>query len=110
LQDACEIIYSHQERFDGTGYPRNLKGEEIPLGARIFAVADTLDAIMSDRPYRAGRSFAAAREEIELWSGRQFDPEVVKVFLGMPENIWEDLRKEIGNQAQHFAYSTGSKG
>jgi cyclic di-GMP phosphodiesterase len=110
LQDACEIIYSHQERFDGTGYPRNLKGEDIPLGARIFAVADTLDAIMSDRPYRAGRSFAAAREEIELWSGRQFDPDVVKVFLGMPENIWEDLRKEIGNQAQHFAYSTGSKG
>jgi putative nucleotidyltransferase with HDIG domain len=106
LQDACDIIYSHQEKFDGTGYPRNLKGKEIPLGARIFAVADTLDAITSDRPYRSRQSDAAARKEIEEWSGRQFDPEVVKVFLAMPENIWEDLRKQIGNQAQHFAYSS----
>ena len=109
LQDACDIIYSHQERFDGTGYPRSLKGKEIPLGARIFAVADTLDAITSDRPYRSRQSDAAARKEIEDWSGRQFDPEVVKIFLAMPENIWEDLRKQIGNQAQHFAYSSGSK-
>jgi len=109
LLDACDIIYSHQERYDGSGYPRNLKGEDIPLGARIFAVADTLDAITSDRPYRARQSDAAARKEIEDWSGRQFDPEVVKVFLAMPENIWEDLRKQIGNQAQHFAYSSGSK-
>ena len=110
LQDACDIIYSHQERFDGTGYPRSLKGKEIPLGARIFAVADTLDAITSDRPYRSRQSDEAARKEIEEWSGRQFDPEVVKIFLAMPENIWEDLRKQIGNQSQHFAYSTGSKG
>ena len=109
LQDACDIIYSHQERFDGSGYPRNLKGKEIPLGARIFAVADTLDAITSDRPYRSRQTDAAARKEIEEWSGRQFDPEVVKVFLAMPENIWDDLRKQIGNQAQHFAYSSGSK-
>ena len=106
LQDACDIIYSHQERFDGSGYPRGLRGTEIPLGARIFAVADTLDAITSDRPYRSRQSDAAARTEIEEWSGRQFDPEVVKVFLAMPENIWEDLRKQIGNQAQHFAYSS----
>ena len=109
LQDACDIIYSHQEKFDGTGYPRKLKGKEIPLGARIFAVADTLDAITSDRPYRSRQSDAAARQEIEDWTGRQFDPEVVQVFLAMPENIWEDLRKQIGNQAQHFAYSSGSK-
>ena len=82
LQDACDIIYSHQEHFDGTGYPRGLKGKEIPLGARIFAVADTLDAITSDRPYRSRQSDAAARKEIEDWSGRQqFDPEVVQVFL-----------------------------
>jgi putative nucleotidyltransferase with HDIG domain len=109
LQDACDIIYSHQERFDGTGYPRSLKGKDIPLGARIFAVADTLDAITSDRPYRSRQSDAAARKEIEDWSGRQFDPEVVQVFLAMPENIWDDLRKQIGNQAQHFAYSSGGK-
>ena len=55
LGEAAEIVYSHQEKFDGTGYPRGLKGEEIPLGARIFAVAETLDAITSDRPYRAAR-------------------------------------------------------
>ena len=67
---------------DGTGYPRGLKGDEIPLGSRIFAVADTLDAIMSDRPYRPAQPFCAARDEIRTWSGRQFDPEVVKVFLG----------------------------
>jgi putative nucleotidyltransferase with HDIG domain len=109
LQDACDIIYSHQERWDGTGYPRGLKGQEIPLGARLVAVANTVDAITFDRPYRSRQSYAAARKEIEVWSGRQFDPEVVKVFLGMPENIWEDLRKQIGNQAQHFAYSSGSK-
>src|SRR4030088_2871262 len=86
LLDACDIIYSHQERFDGSGYPRNLKGKEIPLGARIFAVADTLDAITSDRPYRSRQSDEAARQEIEECSGRQFDREVVKIFLSMPEN------------------------
>ena len=61
LQEAAEIVYSHQEHYDGSGYPRRLKGEQIPLGARIFAVADTLDAITSDRPYRKATSFAAAR-------------------------------------------------
>ena len=95
LAEAAEIVYSHQERYDGTGYPRNMKGEDIPLGARIFSVADTLDAITSDRPYRAAQSIQAAREEIQRWSGRQFDPEVVRVFLSMPANIWEDLRKQI---------------
>jgi HD-GYP domain-containing protein (c-di-GMP phosphodiesterase class II) len=95
LAEASEIVYSHQERYDGTGYPRGLKGEEIPLGSRIFSVADTLDAITSDRPYRAAQTVGAARAEIERWSGRQFDPNVVKVFLSMPEHIWIDLRKEI---------------
>jgi len=104
LGEAAEIVYSHQERFDGTGYPRNLKGEEIPMGARIFALADTLDAMTSDRPYRAAQSIAAAREEIQRFSGRQFDPEVVKVFLQMPESIWEDLRREINSQAKRIAY------
>jgi len=105
LAEAAEIVYSHQECFDGSGYPRGLKGEEIPLGARIFAIADTLDAITSDRPYRAAQTFAAAREEILRWSGRQFDPEVVKVFLTVPESIWQDLRKEINSQVYRFAYS-----
>ncbi len=110
LAEAAEIVYSHQERFDGTGYPRELKGDKIPLGSRIFSVADTLDAITSDRPYRAAQSLQAAREEIAKWSGRQFDPDVVKVFLEMPENIWEDLRKEIHAQIYRVAYSTGARG
>jgi putative nucleotidyltransferase with HDIG domain len=95
LAEAAEIVYSHQECYDGSGYPRGLKGDEIPLGARIFAIADTLDAMRSDRPYRKAQSIEAARKEIELWSGRQFDPQIVKVFLEMPDNIWEDLRKDI---------------
>jgi putative nucleotidyltransferase with HDIG domain len=103
LQEAAEIVYAHQERWDGTGYPRNLKGEQIPLGARIFAIADTLDAIRSDRPYRPAQSFVAAREEIVRWSGRQFDPKVVDTFLAMPESIWEDLRREIDAQVYQFS-------
>ncbi|HEX8816372.1 MAG TPA: HD domain-containing phosphohydrolase, partial [Terriglobales bacterium] len=107
LTDAAEIVYSHQERFDGTGYPRGLKGDEIPLGARLFSIADTLDAITSDRPYRPAQSLTAAREEINRWSGRQFDPEVVRIFLSMPDNIWVDLRREIESQIHGFAYSIG---
>ena len=102
LKDAAEIVYSHQEMFDGTGYPRGLKGDEIPLGARIFAVADTLDAITSDRPYRAAQTFGAAREEVARWSGKQFDPKVVETFLSMPEGIWRDLRREIDAQVYRF--------
>jgi putative nucleotidyltransferase with HDIG domain len=109
LAEAAEIVYSHQERWDGTGYPRGLKGEEIPLGARIFSIADTLDAITSDRPYRPAQSVAAALKEIKVWRGRQFDPKIVDTFLGMPENIWGDLRKEIEAQIHPLAYSTGTK-
>ncbi len=106
LKEASEIVYAHQEHYDGSGYPRQLKGDEIPLGARIFSVADTLDAITSDRPYRAAQSIAAAREEIKVWSGRQFDPEVVDVFISMPEQIWSGLRKDVDSQVNRFAYST----
>lgn len=105
LSEAAEIVYSHQERYDGSGYPRGLKGEEIPIGARIFSVADTLDAITSDRPYRAAQSIAAAREEIQRWAGRQFDPRVVETFSRMPDNIWTDLRREIDAQIHPFAYA-----
>jgi putative nucleotidyltransferase with HDIG domain len=94
LAETAEIVYAHQERYDGTGYPRGLKGDEIPLGARIVSIADTLDAIRSDRPYRRAQSFQTAREEIKLWSGRQFDPSIVAVFLEIPEIVFEDLRKD----------------
>ncbi len=109
LQEAAEIVYSHQERFDGTGYPRGLKGEQIPLGSRIFSVADTLDAITSDRPYRPAQTLQAARKEIETWSGRQFDPKVVEVFLEMPDKIWEDLRREIDAQGNPLGNSASAK-
>ncbi len=109
LGEAAEIVYSHQECFDGTGYPRGLKGNEIPLGARMFAVADTLDAITSDRPYRPAQTVAAAQKEIQKWSGRQFDPEVVKVFVSMPDNLWDTLRKQIDNQIYRVPFSAAAK-
>src|ERR1017187_2201243 len=108
LAEAAEIVYSHQEWFNGSGYPRGLKGEEIPLGARIFSVADTPDAITTDRICRPKQTLHAAKIEIDKWAGKQFDPEVVKVFLEMPENIWEDLRNEIHAQIYRVA-STGAK-
>lgn len=98
LHDAAEIVFTHQEHHDGRGYPSGLRGEEIPLGARIFAVADALDAITSDRPYRKARSFEEARAEIERCSGAQFDPAVVKAFLGIPLELWKELRAEITNE------------
>jgi len=104
LSEAAEIVYSHQEKFDGTGYPRGLKGEEIPMGARIFSVADTLDAITSDRPYRPAQTFAAARVEITKFGGTQFDPKVVEIFVAMPDSLWADLRREISSQIFSFAY------
>ena len=103
LSDASEIVFSHQEHFDGTGYPNGLAGTEIPIGARIFAVADTLDAITSDRPYRRARSFDAAREEILRCSGTQFDPAVVEIFLKIPNELWHELRSEITGQHKRFS-------
>ncbi|MBI5052702.1 MAG: diguanylate cyclase, partial [Chloroflexi bacterium] len=94
LDVAAEIVCTHQERWDGGGYPRQLKGEAIPLGARVFAVADTYDAITSDRPYRAGRSYSIARAEIEAGSGTQFDPRAVEIFLQIPELEFMRLRAE----------------
>lgn len=101
LAPAAEIVLTHQERFDGTGYPQGLMGEEIPLGARIFAVADTLDAMTSDRPYRRALPFATAKAEIEREAGRQFDPTVVDVFLAIPEATWERIRQEVVHRRQH---------
>ena len=97
LKEAAEIVLAHQEFYDGTGYPRGLKGEQIPLGARIFAVADTLDAMISDRPYRKALPISAARDEIRRFSGTQFDPQVVKVFLAQPEQLWRELHTKSGD-------------
>ena len=103
LAEASEIVFSHQEHYDGSGYPNGLRGGEIPIGARIFAVADTLDAITSDRPYRRASSFDAARQEILRCSGTQFDPSVVEVFLKIPNELWQELRSEITGQNKRFS-------
>ncbi len=95
LEQAREIIHSHHERYDGTGYPKGLIGQQIPLGARIVAIANTLDSITSDLPYRHSQSFAVAREEIEGWSGLQFDPQVVKAFQQIPDGLFEELKRDI---------------
>ncbi len=97
LATASDIVLAHQERYDGAGYPQGLTGEEIPLGARIFAIADTLDAMTSDRPYRQALPFQTAREEVVRESGRQFDPDVARVFLSLPEQTWENIRRQVGN-------------
>jgi cyclic di-GMP phosphodiesterase len=102
LAPAAEIVLTHQERFDGTGYPQGLMGEEIPMGARIFAVADTLDAMTSDRPYRRALPIAQAREEIERESGLQFDPEVVRAFLAIPESTWTEIRMEVAGLRKQY--------
>jgi putative nucleotidyltransferase with HDIG domain len=103
LSEAAEIVYSHQEHFDGGGYPNRMRGGQIPIGARIFAIADTLDAITSDRPYRKARSFDVARGEILRCSGTQFDPAVVEIFLKIPNELWLELRSEITGQNKRFS-------
>ncbi|PZR17271.1 MAG: two-component system response regulator [Archangium gephyra] len=107
LAIPSQIVLSHQERWDGRGYPRGLKGNEVHIGARIFAVADTLDAMTSDRPYRKGTTFANAIEEIKRCSGTQFDPEVVSAFLDIGEaqliKIKEDM---VARKKQRLAEAT----
>ncbi len=95
LAEASEIVHAHQEHFDGSGYPRGLSGDQIPLGARIFAIADALDAITTDRPYRSGASFSDALTEIERCSGTQFDPAIVSAFLTLPVDLWSNIRNSI---------------
>lgn len=87
MATAAEIVLSHEERFDGTGYPNGLRGEEISLWARLFAVIDTLDAMTSDRPYRKGLSFDAAQEEILRMAGTQFDPVAVEAFVAEEKTL-----------------------
>lgn len=81
MEEAAALVRCHEERYDGSGYPRRLRGENIPLGARLFAVIDTLDAITSDRPYRPARSFEKAAGEIAAGAGKQFDPIAVEAFF-----------------------------
>jgi putative nucleotidyltransferase with HDIG domain len=96
LKPASDIVLAHHEKYDGAGYPRKLHGDEIPLGARIFSVADCLDVMTSDRPYRKAMTYEEARTEIAEFSGTQFDPDVVKCFLQVPLSVWTEIRTSTG--------------
>jgi len=104
LVDAAEIVLAHHERHDGSGYPRGLKGEAILPGARIFAVADSFDAITSDRPYRRASPFDAGRETIRREADRLFDPEIVSIFLSIPAETWATIGRD---QRQMAALPSG---
>ncbi|GAC1347433.1 MAG: response regulator [Myxococcales bacterium] len=95
LREASEIVLQHQERWDGSGYPAQLCGGAIVLGARLFAVADTYDAITSDRPYRKAQPHAVAAAEIQRVAGTQLDPEVVAAFSRVPDADWLRIRAEV---------------
>jgi putative nucleotidyltransferase with HDIG domain len=94
LKEAAQVVLFHHESYSGDGYPFGLNGEEIPLEARIFALADTLDAITSARTYREGRNFDEAYREIEKNQGRQFDPLLVDIFLSIPKEEWQNIKAE----------------
>uniref|UniRef100_C6E6M3 Response regulator receiver modulated metal dependent phosphohydrolase n=1 Tax=Geobacter sp. (strain M21) TaxID=443144 RepID=C6E6M3_GEOSM len=87
---AAELVLHHHERWDGDGYPGNLKGEDIPISARIFALVDTLDAMTSDRPYRKALTFEAVLDEVTRCRSKQFDPVLVDLFLGISKDEWEN--------------------
>jgi response regulator RpfG family c-di-GMP phosphodiesterase len=93
LEGAARVVAQHHEKWDGSGYPLGLRGAQIDLNARIFAVADAFDAITSDRVYRAGRSYGEALAELDAYAGRQFDPRVVEAFRRVPAEEWDEIRR-----------------
>src|SRR5262249_49849368 len=99
LRGAVPIVYHHHERWDGTGYPAGLRGEAIPLGARIFAVADAFDAMTYDRPYSRAISFDAAPAEIRRCPGPPSDPAIVTAFLTIPRETLVEIREGGGADA-----------
>jgi len=115
LEGASRVVAQHHEKWDGSGYPLGLKNEEIDICARIFSVADAFDAITSDRVYRKGRPYQAAAEELNEWIGRQFDPKVVEAFHRVPQEDWDELRRQSlvqkpgASDWQHLASSIESQ-
>ena len=103
LSGASTIVMAHHERFDGKGYPTGLAADEIPIGARIFVLADTFDAMTSNRPYRAALSVEASREEIISCSGTQFDPRCVQAFLLAWDKIVEIRFSDHDEETEHHA-------
>lgn len=101
LEQTLPTVRHHHEHWDGSGYPTGLSGEEIPIEARIFAVADAFDALTSDRPYSPARTFAQASAILQQESGTTFDPEVVSAFLSIPETEWDGLRNEAMSKLEY---------
>lgn len=95
MEEAAQIVYAHHERYDGTGYPRCLRGEEIPAGARLFSIVDAVDAITCDRSYRRASDFHVAFQELRRFSGTQFDPPLVDLVLGLPPTELRDVRDQL---------------
>lgn len=105
LEPAAEVVMQHHECWDGTGYPNGLRGENISLGARVFAVVDAFDSIVSDKIYRKGRSYTEAINELERCSGTQFDPTIVEAFKKIPQDDWKILHQRsisTRNESQSF--------
>ena len=94
LEGAARVVAQHHEKWDGSGYPLGLRGEDIDICARIFSVADAFDAITSDRVYRRGKSYHEAAKELDDWAGRQFDPKVVEAFHRVPQEDWDELHRQ----------------
>ncbi len=108
LKDSAEIVYSHHEHYDGTGYPRSLSGEQIPFEARVFAVADAFDALTSDRPYRKKVSCEEARKVIQADSGKYFDTEAVRAFLRVSCEEWERIDLEVSAAPEFLRVDSGN--
>lgn len=107
LEGAIKVVSQHHEKWDGTGYPNQIAGENIDLNARIFAVVDAFDAIVSDRVYRAGKSYEEACAEIDRWSGKQFDPQVVHAFHLVPREDWDALRRRsLERKPEQFSFQS----
>jgi putative nucleotidyltransferase with HDIG domain len=98
LKPCAAIVQHHHERYDGKGYPHGVAGEQIPLGARLFAMADTLDAMTSDRAYRKALGLSEVRVEVNRQQGTQFDPQVAELFLKVPETVWLQIRDSVENR------------
>ncbi|MBI4205490.1 MAG: HD-GYP domain-containing protein [Betaproteobacteria bacterium] len=108
MAEAADLVLNHEERFDGTGYPRGLAGEAVPLWARLFAVIDTLDAVTSDRPYRSALGFDAACAEIAAHAGTQFDPFVLDVFRAEQATLRTMVELKCGTVEVHHPLPGGA--
>jgi HD-GYP domain-containing protein (c-di-GMP phosphodiesterase class II) len=98
LRPSAPVVRHHHERYDGKGYPNGVAGEQIPLGARLFSLADTLDAMTSDRVYRKATGLREVYAEVSRERGTQFDPQIADLFLKTPEGVWQQVRDSLDQQ------------